>query len=318
MGIDLDRFVWYDTEWLIINVTMAGAELLGYGIHMVLFILAMFILTRRKTAGKKLLLIYTVAMALFGTTQVVLNVAEAVCTVQLFVQGGTTSSRQQLRKAVLALDLAQTFVFFANNLVSDSLLLYRCFIIWGSRWPPVVLPGILIVATCIVGYGTTISEISHRALAFDAIAPYVFAAVATVVLMVFTVGRIWWIRRDALRVCHGGEVLNRYNTAIAMILESGALYFFPTIILLIPMPLVPRAIITGIATHLINIAPTLIVVRVGLGHDIQGTVQSLPGNAASTRPPAQIPVPLQPPSPQMLHIKQSEDDDLWTNLKTDV
>ncbi|KAJ7022947.1 hypothetical protein C8F04DRAFT_1272014 [Mycena alexandri] len=212
---------------------MAGAELLGYGIHMVLFILAMCILARRKTAGKKLLMIYIVAMALFGTAQVALSVAEAVRTVQLFVQGGTTSSGRRLAKIILALDLSQCFIFFTNNLVSDSLLLYRCFIIWGSRWPPVVLPGILIVATCAVGYGATASHISRSAPAFDAIAPNVFGAVTNLVLVAFTV--------------------------IAMILESGALLFVPTIILLIPMPAVARAIVTGIAVHLINIAPTLII-----------------------------------------------------------
>ncbi|KAJ7744131.1 hypothetical protein B0H16DRAFT_994700 [Mycena metata] len=273
-----------NAELLVVNVTTAGAELLGYGIHMVLFILAICLLTRRKTAGKKLLLVYTVAMALFGTTQLGLSVAQVVFTVQLFVQGGT---RGQLA-AGSALNLAPTFIFFTNNLVSDSLLLYRCFLIWGSRWPPVVLPGILVIATCVAGYNTVINSISHRASLFDALAPNIFGAVTNAVLVAFTVGRIWWIRRDALRVSHGAEVLNRYNTAIAMILESGALLLVPTILAIIPMPAVPRIIMTGIAGQLINIAPTLIVVRVGLGHDIQDTVQSLPGN---THRLVSIPVP---------------------------
>ncbi|KAJ7744102.1 hypothetical protein B0H16DRAFT_1727377 [Mycena metata] len=281
MIINLNKFD--DAELLLVDVAMAGAELLGYGIHMVLFILAICILRRRKTAGKKLMLIYTAAMALFGTTQLVLSVAMAICTVQLVVQGGPTSSKWQLRKAILALDLAQTFVFFANNLVSDSLLLYRCFVIWGSRWRPIVLPGLLIVATCIVGYGTTFSEISHSAQAFDFIAPYIFAAVTNLVLVAFT----------------------------------GALYFFPTIILLMPTPAVPRAIFIGIAIHLLNIAPTLIVVRVGLGHDIQGTIHTIESNAANARLPAHVLVtPLQHPSSEVLHIKRSADDDSWA--KTEI
>ncbi|KAJ7744100.1 hypothetical protein B0H16DRAFT_1560202 [Mycena metata] len=302
-----------EADLLVVNVTMAGAGLLGYGIHMVLFILATCLLTRRKTAGKKLLLVYTVAMALFGTTQLGLSVAQVVFTVQLFVQGGT---RGQLA-AGSALNLAPSFIFFTNNLVSDSLLLYRCFLIWGSQWPPVVLPGILVIATCAAGYNTTINSISHHAPLFDALAPNIFAAVTNLTLVAFTVGRIWWIRRDAMRVFHGAEVLNCYNTAIAMILESGALLLVPTILVIMPTPAVLRDILKGIAVHLINIAPTLIVVCVGLGHDIQDTVQSLHGNTFTAHPQVSIPVPpLQPPlSRQVLHIKQSDNDDPWATAK---
>ncbi|KAJ7022957.1 hypothetical protein C8F04DRAFT_1306994 [Mycena alexandri] len=148
--VDAGLFNW-DCSALVTEVTTACTELLFYGIHVVLFVLAMYILARRRTAGKKVLLIHTVVMALFGTTQVVIGVIEvvvAVRTVQVDVQGGIP---YQLSTASRTLNIVQSVIFWLNNLVSDSLLLYRCFMIWGSRWPPVVLPGILIVATCVEG-----------------------------------------------------------------------------------------------------------------------------------------------------------------------
>ncbi|KAJ7700306.1 hypothetical protein B0H16DRAFT_1749084 [Mycena metata] len=179
-----------------------------------------------------------------------------------------------MENASLALNLAQYLIFWLNNLVSDSLLLYRCFIVWGSRWPPVVVPGILIVATFATAYiGTFLIKV-------DGLIPLILAAVTNLVLVALTAGRIWWIRRDALRLFPGGGVLSHSNTAITMILESGTLYCIITILLATTSQAKPfHAAMVGIAAHLIvsglppvvdfspealnlfpqNIAPTLIV-----------------------------------------------------------
>ncbi|KAJ7700307.1 hypothetical protein B0H16DRAFT_1749085 [Mycena metata] len=85
LNLDLD-FTWAG------NFTTACTELLLYGIHGVLFVLAMHILACRKTTAKKALRIYTVAMALFGTTQVVISVAAAVVAVKRRNTNAPTSS----------------------------------------------------------------------------------------------------------------------------------------------------------------------------------------------------------------------------------
>ncbi|KAJ7660806.1 hypothetical protein DFH06DRAFT_1400146 [Mycena polygramma] len=64
------------------------------------------------------------------------------------------------------------------------------------------------------------------------------------------------------------DLQNRYSHVISMILESGALYCICTILLIVTYPLgLAYFVLAGIATHFINIVPTLIIVRVGLGHD---------------------------------------------------
>ncbi|KAJ7744093.1 hypothetical protein B0H16DRAFT_1693250, partial [Mycena metata] len=151
-SIDSDLLI-LEVDYLVAvrHLTTACAELLLYGIHVVLFILALRILARRKTAGKKVLRIYTLLMALFGTAQVIISVVTAVVAVRIArtdIQGGS----KEMENTSLALNMAQYATFWFNKLVSDSLLFYRCFIIWGSRWPPVVLPGILIAATFTTGF----------------------------------------------------------------------------------------------------------------------------------------------------------------------
>ncbi|KAJ7744079.1 hypothetical protein B0H16DRAFT_1560141 [Mycena metata] len=298
------------------KLTTACAELLLYGIHVVLFILALRILARRKTAGKKVLRIYTVVMALFGTAQVIISVVTAVVAVRI-AQTDIPGGSKEMENTYLALNMAQYATFWFNNLVSDSLLFYRCFIIWGSRWPPVVLPGILIAATFTIGFAGTFPTAVVGGSGFYLAGP------TNLILVVLTAGRICWIRRDAMRVFPGGEVLSRYNAAITMLLESGTLYLIIiTIILAIPArEALIYAASLGVAFHMINIAPTLIVVRVGLGHNIQDTIQSRRGNiTVSGRPPGRIPVP--PPQvlrPEVLHIRPSGDnDELLTRADSEV
>ncbi|KAJ7700305.1 hypothetical protein B0H16DRAFT_1642892 [Mycena metata] len=306
---------------MVAEVTTACTELLIYGIYIVLFSFAMSFLALRQTGGKKVLLVYTVAMALLGTTQLIISITEAVLavrTMQIAVQGGNTSAQLRPENTARTLEFAQTAIFWVNNLVSDSLLLYpSCFIIWGSRWRPVILPAILIVATLAVGCSWYTVEAASHESALVRRAPFILAVVTNLVLVTFTAGRIWWIRHDALRVFNGGPILNRYDTVIAMILESGALYFIVAVLLVTTTEaaIVNQAIL-GIAIHFINIAPNLIVVRVGLGYNIQDSIKGRP--VISTRQPLtrirfRTP-PSQPSSLEVIDINPSKGNTLANTM----
>ncbi|KAJ7661988.1 hypothetical protein DFH06DRAFT_1325312 [Mycena polygramma] len=90
---------------------------------------------------------------------------------------------------------------------------------------------------------------------------------ATWVASFFYAGRIWWIRREALNVGADDTIRSRYSSVIAMIVESGALYCATTILLAITYFLPGTAFLMAqaAAMHLVDIAPTIILVRVGLG-----------------------------------------------------
>ncbi|KAJ6594344.1 hypothetical protein B0H19DRAFT_1095082 [Mycena capillaripes] len=93
--------------------------------------------------------------------------------------------------------------------------------------------------------------------------------------MVLTAGRIWWIGRTA-RILLGKTVTSRYYTALAMILESGAIYCVSAIVFsTIGFSLDPIYSTTGaVLGQLVGIAPTIIAVRVGLGRSVGGIESS--------------------------------------------
>ncbi|KAJ7579924.1 hypothetical protein C8J56DRAFT_759289, partial [Mycena floridula] len=102
-------------------------------------------------------------------------------------------------------------------------------------------------------------------------------------------GRIWWITEKA-QVLLSEQTKKRYNTATAVILESGMIYpmlllvvviivfafggslgssVFIGLIYQVVVSICPPSLYNLSYYHLQDIAPTLIIVRVGLGvtHD---------------------------------------------------
>ncbi|KAJ7037329.1 hypothetical protein C8F04DRAFT_1093314 [Mycena alexandri] len=96
--------------------------------------------------------------------------------------------------------------------------------------------------------------------------------------MFLTAGRIWYIQRESKAMsCQSFQ--KRYATAIAIVLESGVLYSLCVIIYVISTSiktkLASETIFNGVAWSMVqigvNIAPTLILVRVGMGCSTENT-----------------------------------------------
>ncbi|KAF7335181.1 hypothetical protein MSAN_02351400 [Mycena sanguinolenta] len=230
-------------------------EVFLYGFHLNLFLVALYVFSCRKTAGKRILLSFTWVMATLATTQIVLDLAASAISLRLgFIGPGTVSDSisslldSKLGETYNSLILAQNLIFPINNLVTDALFLYRCYMIWGSRWKVVFFPGLLIVGTFVTGcVAGTLLPATQKAQQ----APYILAAFTNFILVLLTAGRIWWIRRHA---------------KLPLYSNPGVIYCIFTILLIATYPLgVPFTIIQAMTRQLINIVPTLIIVRVGLG-----------------------------------------------------
>ncbi|KAJ7816273.1 hypothetical protein B0H14DRAFT_3744031 [Mycena olivaceomarginata] len=96
----------------------------------------------------------------------------------------------------------------------------------------------------------------------------------------FSAGRIWWVRMALENVPDLHSSINTvYSAAISIILESGSIYCFSAFLLAIALTTAGSSselysVLLGIAYQAINIAPTLTVVRVGLGHNIEDAVKT--------------------------------------------
>ncbi|KAJ7022944.1 hypothetical protein C8F04DRAFT_197915 [Mycena alexandri] len=312
----------FASNWhnMVFIITQACVQVLFYGIYLNLFLMTIYTLGRRKVAKREILLRHMWILTAFGTTQVVLCLVETttlIRVVQEFVEQGSSLNVLKLEASSESLQTAQHFTFAVNGLAAHCLFVYRCYVIWGSQWKAVILPGLLVVGTfvsiCVVAaprFGTS-PPLGIQRL------PYIMAAVTNLTLVALTAGRIWWIRCDAVYVCADNTLVNQYNTAIAMILESGALHAIIATLLAITYPLAhiyPKGMsfwaIQALAMHFINIAPALVIVRVGFGHDIQEAIE----RSRVTNPtvhPARTRVRLVPPF-------QLSNDGLVLDIKPDV
>ncbi|KAJ6485341.1 hypothetical protein C8R47DRAFT_537007 [Mycena vitilis] len=291
---------------MVIDMTATWVASLFYAFYLNLFSISLHTLIRRKTAAKGMLLGFTCTMAVLGTAQMVVRVA--IITVvarslpqfieEMQVDANPGPTPKPLRTAQLVLCVI-------NNIVAESLFLYRCYMIWGSRKKVLIVPGFLMVSTFVLG-GLAIKAPDSWTSPFE-VAPYVIATATNLVLMLLTAGRIWWIRRQALIVGADDTIRSRYSSVIAMIVESGALYCATTILLAITyfLPGNSFLMLQAAAMHLVNIAPTIIVVRVGLGYE--NTTGSSP-RQHTLRFPARQALDGSHSQASALHIKHSGDD----------
>ncbi|KAJ7083529.1 hypothetical protein C8R44DRAFT_822308 [Mycena epipterygia] len=296
------------------NISETCTDLLLYGIYFNLFIFAIHTLSRRETAGRNPLLVASWAMFILGTTGIVPRVIQTALSVRLLQEclENHANYTSELWHTYNSLVAAENIIFGINNFVTETLLLYRCYVIWGSQKKVIILPGILVLGTLITGFLAIAANHASSSLAnFDLRTPYIMSTVANLVLVGLTAGRIWWIRRETLYFGLDEKFRKRYNTAIIILIESGAIYCMCGILIVFissfdEMPIIFGGIVFGFAKQGLNIIPILIVVRVSLGHNIQDTIRNRIENPTGRQAPISL-QPHQPSEPrEVLHIKPME------------
>ncbi|KAJ7108236.1 hypothetical protein C8R44DRAFT_803845 [Mycena epipterygia] len=271
-------------EFSLSQVYATCPEILLYGIFLVLLAASVYLLYHRTGEGRLLLAIVTSLMAVLATLQLVVRVGETVLSFQLFqlaIQGEIWPHSARTVRYFLLYDrfyIIEDLLLVTNNLVTDSLFIYRCFIIWGRKIHVVILPILMLLITTVLGYISTYKDdYSQSGSYIDSRIPFLLSILTNVLLMALTAGRIWWIRRDACIVLESSS-LRVYNTVIAIILESGAIYCLSITLYLISAtvwnsdsnnfaPMIN--VLRGALPQIVNIAPTLIIVRVGLGRSVE-------------------------------------------------
>ncbi|KAJ6537502.1 hypothetical protein DFH09DRAFT_1177894 [Mycena vulgaris] len=264
----------------VLNEICTGAVRLR--IFIVLFLLAIYLLYHRPASGRRAFLILTSVMGILATTQFSLHVV----TISL-----------ALRVLEVAVKDGRDLVLVTNTVVTDGL----CYLVWGRpRKVFVIVPVLLMLGTLATGHVTSYDEdYSDEPYHFDPRIVFSLNLLTNFVMMGLTgtpafsthPGWIWWVTR-AQRAVLGPEFMPVYNAAIPIILESGSIYccglVFQVVALSVqnsyqvrtslsvlstiadarPHIQIPVYLSHGMIGQLVNIVPTLIVVRVGLGHTI--------------------------------------------------
>ncbi|KAF7371121.1 hypothetical protein MSAN_00747300 [Mycena sanguinolenta] len=189
-------------------------------------------------------------------------------------------------------------LYATNNIVADGLVIYRCYIVWGSNFKVIVVPIIMLIATSVCGYlagfnfsqvkpgeDVFVSNIAEWGTALFSLSLSTNIVVISLIAMtVLVAGRIYWIARTTRRLLGSSTSSRKYQNAVAIILESGAIYSVSLMTLLILYCLKTNAqyIVYDALAQIMGIAPTLIIVRVGLGVSTQHTTFALQTAGAST------------------------------------
>ncbi|KAF7330662.1 hypothetical protein MSAN_02451500 [Mycena sanguinolenta] len=232
------------------------------------------------------------ALATAGTVLVVSTTGISMRMVYLLVQGNTDLP-DRLLKIYQSLALVQDIILAINNLVTDLLFLYRCYVIWGSRKIILVLPAMMILATVVGGCVTGLGYygIVKLNIPIDPRVPFILGGSTNILMMCLTAGRIWYIRREVRSLSTLKPLQQRYNTVVAIILESGILYCLCVIIYVISISINESTwfgtVFNGVAWGLVqlgvNIVPTLILVRVGMGRSTENST-TMPTLSVESQP----------------------------------
>ncbi|KAG7090078.1 hypothetical protein E1B28_011695 [Marasmius oreades] len=270
---------------LVVLFFVGWTHILLYGFNAVLFVVGIYLLRKRKDRqGSEFLFISSSLLFTFATISAIVST--------VIVVGGYLSMSGSLPTSInlRACSIIQYLLVHLIDLISFTVLAYRCFHIWGGRYLVIALPVVIFLAETGVYYSEfrqymTVQYISDPAqesgdfikqsLPFTT-AVVVLAAVSNALLTVLIAGRMWWMKRQIQYfVCDGivGNLPQRYESIIAMTMESGMI--IPTFIIIYTVVGVLNAktgtygdvivVLSTILPQIVAFAPLIILVRVGLG-----------------------------------------------------
>ncbi|KAG0700287.1 hypothetical protein DFH29DRAFT_933016 [Suillus ampliporus] len=176
------------------------------------------------------------------------------------------------------------FLISFTDLVGDLVLVYRCWMLWGKNYYVVILP----LLSAFGGFAC-IMELLHLLLVTDPTSPsppaaivplglagYIMPLATNVIVTTLIVYRIWFssrvVRESPVHIGQGAS-----HHAMMLIIESGALYLVTQLVfvVLFAMQHPAEGIMAVIATQVYGIAPTLIIIRVGLGISSENTTKAI-------------------------------------------
>ncbi|EIW55056.1 uncharacterized protein TRAVEDRAFT_131226 [Trametes versicolor FP-101664 SS1] len=241
-----------------------------WGVYCVLFALSLGLLYRRnQKLGDMNSTILVTHCLLFGasTAHYALEFNHFYTVLQATGVPGFANETKPLVGADLLISLA--------DLLGDSVLIYRCWILWRGNYWVVGVP----IMSAIAGFAC-LSQVVHFVVTQSPTSPvpptaqvpltvagYALPLCTNVIASGLLVFKIWWMARGT----RSGHTLQRTirlaNDAAAVIVESGLIYLATQLVLVVLVTIEhpAQAIVGVMAVPIYGIASTLIVIRVTLG-----------------------------------------------------
>jgi len=247
-------------------------EAVLYGIYVVLFSMAMYVLVwTRRGPVSKIMVSVTVFLFSLCTVHFAIQFANAYQALMLHPGNSISTETPLLRAGDILLSI--------TDFTAELVLIYRLWLVWGRNYYIAILPFLMSLAAIASYMAVTgiVAQIDPSAsLAPTIVVPLGTASFALSLAVNFLttsliIGRIWYMargtsitrrdRNDAVRIATG------------VIIESGALFFMFQLLFVVLFAIQhpAQAVAIEMCIQIYGIAPTLIIVRIGLGSSFDQT-----------------------------------------------
>ncbi|KAI0323990.1 hypothetical protein GY45DRAFT_1332033 [Cubamyces sp. BRFM 1775] len=209
-------------------LTAIWLETLFYGMNFVLYwnCLAMLTIRRRTPNVNKVLVAISTIMFAFSTAHVSLGY-------QRLIEGFIVLRDQPggpgafFSDVSIPANVVKVGIHTVNSIIGDSVVVWRCWLVWGRDWRMCILPILLIIASAICGFAQTVyfarAQKLHSAFAKSLQiwngSLFSLSLATNVVVTVLIAMRVWYMFRMS-----GGSKNFRYWRVLVIIIESGMIY----------------------------------------------------------------------------------------------
>ncbi|KAI0074050.1 hypothetical protein K474DRAFT_1568913, partial [Panus rudis PR-1116 ss-1] len=251
-------------------LTAIWLETVFYGMNFVLFWSCLVILTIKRRTPRINVILVSVAIAMFT-----FSTAHVSLGFQRLIEGFITRRDRPGGPAAFFSDVSipgnvvKVGIHTVNSIIGDSVVVWRCYLVWGREWKMCVIPILLVMASAVCGFAQTVyfarAKALHSAFAHilqvwnGSLFSLSLATNVTVTMLISL--RVWYLLRD-----FGGKKNFRYYRVLMIVIESGMIYSVALICEITLYFLTSNAfyIVYDPIAQLTAIAPTMILVMAGL------------------------------------------------------
>ncbi|KIY53707.1 hypothetical protein FISHEDRAFT_26027, partial [Fistulina hepatica ATCC 64428] len=211
-------------------LTAIWLETLFYGVNATLFCGYLFMLRYKhsRTLARPIVIV-GIAMFLLSTVHVSLGFYRLIEGF-IYLRNEPGGPAAFFSDVSLPPNVAKVIFHTVNCILGDSIVVWRCYHVWGGDWKICVLPIALILASAACGFGQGIvfaqAKTTHSA--FNPVLErwngslFSLSLATNVVCTVLVAGRIWYLTKDLAPVVD--VVSFRSRRILALVVESAMVY----------------------------------------------------------------------------------------------
>ncbi|KAJ4483341.1 hypothetical protein J3R30DRAFT_3402085 [Lentinula aciculospora] len=246
-------------------------QTLLYGAYTVVFALTIWILVWRRPAGQsinQLMLWASVVMFSLATMHIGVNYARVFFAFVTYrnAEGGPAAFFNILSNFTQIFGSA---LYITQTLVGDSVVLVRCYIVWGRQWYTVAFPILLLLGSTTSGIGILYSfahigdaEVFAVQLQNWIVSFFSLTLSTNFICTALVAYRIWHVNRSVMTFTH-----RNWNPVMLLVIESGAIYSATLLSLLILYKAESwfQYVLLDAISPIVGLVFSMIIVRIGLG-----------------------------------------------------